>query len=238
MSGALLSLENIRLDRDQRGLLDILSLRISGDGPTVIMGPNGAGKSLLLRVMHGLIAPDRGRIFSGGQPLDLVARKKQAMVFQRPVLLRRSVGGNMRFALRVAGVSKADQTMRCRDLLALSGLEGKENQAARSLSGGEQQRLAIARALAMDPAVLLLDEPTANLDPAATAQVEVLIHEVSAKGVKVVLVTHDPGQARRIACDVVFLHAGKVVEHSPAATFFDAPETAEARAFLSGELVV
>ena len=218
-----------------RHLLEGVDLRLGGSGITVVMGPNGAGKSLLLRLMHGLLTPSDGEILWGGAPMDALVRRRQSMVFQRPVLLRRSVAANLRFVLRLRGDAGAE---RVAALLAEVGLSGKGAQPARSLSGGEQQRLSLARALALAPEVLFLDEPTANLDPNSTATIERIVRQARARGTKVVFVTHDLGQARRLADDVVFLHAGRVAEHSPAGRFFDHPDSNQAADYLAGRLVL
>jgi len=205
-----------------------LDLDLSAQGTTVIMGPNGAGKSLLLRLLHGLIAPSAGTIESAG---------KQAMVFQRPVMLRRSVEANLLFALR-REPNVTDAAARCRTILDELGLSDMARQPARTLSGGEQQRLALARALISTPETLFLDEPTASLDPAATLAIEGMIESAAKAGTKIILVTHDVGQSRRLAGDIVFLHKGSLCEHSLAAEFFDAPASPQARAYLAGQIVL
>ena len=217
-------------------ILDDVSLAFSAGAPTVLIGPNGSGKSTLLRLAMGLLAPSRGRITWGG--LEDVPPLKRAIVFQRPAMLRRSAGANIRFALRAAGVPRAEHARRTGELLELVGLAHVADRAARRLSGGEQQRLALARALARDPAVLFLDEPTASLDPVATKAVEDIIRAVSERNIKVVMATHDLGEARRLAGDVVMLHRGRIVERDAAPAFFDTPQTLEARAFLAGELLI
>jgi len=217
-------------------ILDNISLILAAGAPTVLIGPNGSGKSTLLRLAMGLLAPSRGRITWGGR--ENVPPLKRAIVFQRPAMLRRSAGANIRFALRAAGLPRAEHARRTGELLELVGLGQLADRAARRLSGGEQQRLALARALARDPAVLFLDEPTASLDPTATKAVEDIIRAVSQRHIKVVMATHDLGEARRLAGDIVMLHRGRVVESGPAASFLDTPQTAEARAFLAGELLV
>jgi tungstate transport system ATP-binding protein len=217
-------------------ILDRLALTLAPGAPTVLIGPNGSGKSTLLRVAMGLLAPSRGRITWGG--LENVPPLKRAIVFQRPAMLRRSAAANIRFALRAAGIPRAEHARRASELLELVGLGSLADRAARRLSGGEQQRLALARALARDPAVLFLDEPTASLDPTATKAVEDIIRTVSERNIKVVMATHDLGEARRLAGDVVMLHRGRIVETAAAAAFFDRPQTAEARTFLAGELLV
>jgi len=153
-------------------------------------------------------------------------------------MLRRTVSGNIRYALRAAGIPPAQQNTGVGEVLRLVGLEHIADRPARRLSGGEQQRLALARALARDPSVLFLDEPTASLDPAAVKSIEDVIAVVSRRGIKVVMSTHNTGQARRLAGEIVMLHRGRVVEAAPAASFFNAPQTGEARNFLAGQLLV
>jgi tungstate transport system ATP-binding protein len=216
-------------------LIDGIDLVLSAGPVTVVMGPNGAGKSLLLRLLHGMIAPTAGTVRWGGKPPTEEVRRRQAMVFQRPVLLRRSTSANIEFVLNQRG---AASTGRCRELLRQVELEGLASRPARLLSGGEQQRLALARALATEPEVLFLDEPTASLDPHSTATIERIVLAMHAHGTKIVFVTHDIGQARRLAQEVVFLHAGRVVEHAPAAQFFAKPVSPQAGDYLAGGLVL
>ncbi|CAG0908048.1 unnamed protein product, partial [Cyprideis torosa] len=195
------------------------------------MGPNGAGKSLLLKLLHGLIEPTEGQVrWAELPPRQVMGR--QAMVFQKPVLLRRSVAANLDFVLKARGKDR----VRRDTMLAHAGLSHKANQPARLLSGGEAQRLALSRALATDPEVLLLDEPTASLDPASVLAIEQIVSEARNRGVRIIFVTHDIGQARRMADDVVFLHRGRVAEHSPAATFFPDPRSDAARDYLNGRI--
>ena len=217
-------------------LLDGVTMRLTPGAPTVLIGPNGAGKTTLLRIVMGLIAPSRGRVTWAGR--EHVAPDRRAIVFQRPAMLRRSAAGNIRYALAAAGAPRAQRGERIAELLALVGLSGLERRPARRLSGGEQQRLALARALAREPDLLLLDEPTASLDPAATKAIEDIVRAVAARGVKVVMSTHDLGQARRVGGDVALLHRGRLIEHAPAADLFTAPRTEEAKRFIAGELLV
>jgi tungstate transport system ATP-binding protein len=217
-------------------ILSDISLAIAPGAPTVLIGPNGAGKTTLLRLLMGLVPPSRGRLTRGGR--EGVAPARCAIVFQRPAMLRRSAAGNIRFALAAAGIPRDERAARCRELLELVGLSHLESTPARRLSGGEQQRLALARALARYPAVLFLDEPTASLDPAATNAVEDIIRDVAAGGIKVVMATHDLGEARRLAGDTVLLHRGRVIEAGDAASFFTTPRTPEAKKFIAGELLV
>jgi len=215
-------------------LIDGIDLKF-GLGPlTVVMGPNGAGKSLLLRLLHGMIAPTAGEVLWAGQPINDDVRKRQAMVFQRPVLLRRSVADNIGFVLGLRGV---DTIARRLEILDRAGLAQHAPQPARLLSGGEQQRLSLARAMALGPEMLFLDEPTVSLDPASVAAIEDMVKSVHAGGTKILFVTHDIGQARRLANEVVFMHRGRVVEHTPSFRFFDNPESHPARDYLAGRIV-
>ena len=217
-------------------ILDGVSLRISAGAPTVLIGPNGAGKTTVLRAAMGIIAPTLGHITWGARTEPLKAR--QAIVFQRPIMLRRSCEANIRYALAAANAPNALRDHRTAELLRLVGLEGLAARPARRLSGGEQQRVALARALARDPAVLLLDEPTASLDPGATKELEDIIRAVSERGVKVVMATHDLGEARRLAGEIILMHQGKIVEKASAAQFFGAPATEAAQRFVAGELLI
>jgi len=229
-------LDNVSLLARGVPIIDQVSLALVAGAPTVLIGPNGAGKTTLLRLAMGLVRPTRGSVTWGGRSDAPPTRR--AIVFQRPVMLRRSTSGNLRYALDAAGVRRGARAARVDELLKLVGLSGLGARAARSLSGGEQQRLALARALAKEPQVLFLDEPTANLDPAATKAVEDVIRTVSARGIKVVMSTHDLGEARRIAGEILLMHRGSIVEAADAARFFASPATPEARRFIAGELLV
>lgn len=233
-----LELRGLSLETGGRRLIDRIDLKVQELGITVILGPNGAGKSLLLRLMHGLVAPTAGVILWGGRPIDDQIRRRQAMVFQKPVLLRRTAAANITYALGLRGIARSERNSRALQALELAGLERHADTPARVLSGGEQQRLCLARALSLDPEVLFLDEPTASLDPTATKAVEDIIRTVSERNIKVVMATHDLGEARRLAGDIVMLHRGRIVETGAAASFFDRPQTAEAKTFLAGELLV
>ena len=228
----------VRLLRDGQLLLDVAKLSLQSTGPSVIMGPNGAGKSLLLRMLHGLEVSQEGQVVFGDEVADPKMRPRQAMVFQRPVLLRRSVRANIEYALKCADVPKDQHDKHILLRLNEAGLTKKAKQPARSLSGGEQQLLAMVRAMAVQPEILFLDEPTSNLDPSATLRIEELILRAADSGTKIVMVSHDLGQAKRIAQDIVFCHGGKIVEHSVAVEFFKHPKAASARSFLAGELVI
>lgn len=218
-----------------RKLLDAIDLDIKAGSRTAILGPNGAGKSLLLRIIDGLVTPTAGSITFAGAPMTPAAGARLALVFQRPMLLRRSVGDNIRFVLGSLG--RAEQNAEIARLLRDAKLSGLEQQPARLLSGGEQQRLALARARASRPLVLLLDEPTASLDPASAHGVEEIIRKTHDDDTKIVLVTHDLPLARRLADEVIFLHEGRVAEVAQAEAFFRGPTSREARAYLEGRLL-
>jgi tungstate transport system ATP-binding protein len=217
-------------------ILDRVSLWLTPGAPTVLIGPNGGGKTTLLRLAMGLLAPSSGQVTWGGR--RDVAPARRAIMFQRPVMLRRTTAANVEYALASAGVPRAKWPARVVELLELVGLGGLGARPARRLSGGEQQRLALARALARDPEVLFLDEPTASLDPAATKAIEDVIRSVAARGIKVVMSTHDLGEARRLAGDIVLMHRGRIVENGPAAEFFAQPKSDQSRRFIAGELLI
>jgi len=239
-SDALLPLElkGLSLVAGGRRLIDGVDLRIELPGISVIMGPNGAGKSLLLRLMHGLMAPTKGDILWSGIPMNGQIRLRQAMVFQKPVLFRRTAAANITHALSLRGVARRERLPRAHQALQLAGLENSAYTPARVLSGGEQQQLCLVRALSLNPDILFLDEPTASLDPASTLAIERLLVDAQHRGIKVIVVTHDVGQARRLAQEVIFLHHGKVIEHQPAPRFFREPDTDVARAFIAGGIVL
>ncbi|MCL4766576.1 MAG: ATP-binding cassette domain-containing protein [Hyphomicrobiaceae bacterium] len=211
-----------------------IDLELAAGPPTVLLGPNGSGKTTLLKLAMGLFAPTTGGITFAGRSTPAAGRR--AIVFQKPVMLRRSAAANVAYAMTAAG-RPAERSEVAR-LIAEVGLGGLGDRPARRMSGGEQQRLALARALARDPEVLFLDEPTASLDPASTKAVEDIIARVAGAGVKIVMSTHDLGQARRLAGEVVFLAKGRLIEKAAAPGFFASPSTDEARRFLAGELVL
>jgi tungstate transport system ATP-binding protein len=231
-----LVMEDVSLSARDAVIVRDLTLTIGAGAPTVLVGPNGSGKSTLIRLAMGLIAPSAGRVRWGGRAES--DGRRRAMMFQRPVMLRRSAAGNVAYALAAAGTGREARAPRIAELLAQVGLTHVADRPARRLSGGEQQRLALARALARDPEILFLDEPTASLDPAATKAVEDIIGAVARSGVKIVMATHDLGQARRLAGDIAFMLRGTVHECTEAERFFTAPATAEAAAFTRGDLVI
>jgi len=229
----ILTARGLRVSAGGRDIIGGVDLTLATGRRTLIMGANGAGKSVLLRVLHGLLPPSAGEVsWHGDGPM----RRAQAMVFQRPVMLRRSVLGNLRFALGVHGWRGRARDARAAEALEMARLEGLAHQPARLLSGGEQQRLALARALACSPELLFLDEPTSSLDPASTQMIEEQVSAAHARGVAIVMVTHDLGQARRMGDDVIFLHHGRIAERGPRDRVLGAPRSEAARAWLEGRL--
>jgi tungstate transport system ATP-binding protein len=232
MSMLPLVLDRVSYAVNGRAIIDRVSMEISEGPRTVILGPNGAGKSVLMRLCHGLLVPTSGSITWR----SAVGRRRQAMVFQRPVMLRRSALANIIYGLKLAGVPPRERGLRAGDVLEAVGLSSVAGRPARVLSGGEQQKLALARAWALGPEVLFLDEPTANLDPGATRDVETIIGQIRAGGTKIVMTTHNLGQAKRLSDEILFLNQGRLVERTPADQFFTKPASAEAEAFIRGEL--
>jgi tungstate transport system ATP-binding protein len=238
-AGACYRLEGVQQRFGDRLVLDIDALDVVPGETLAVIGPSGAGKSTLLRLLQFLDRPSagrlafEGRVWAGDAPLD--ARRRVTTVFQRPIVLDRSVRANLAFGLRLRG-RQADggEIDRLLDGLGLTPLTTAP---ARSLSGGEIQRVAFARALATRPDVLLLDEPTANLDPRNVRLVEDLIREQQSRGVTVVLATHQIFQARRLAGRTALLLDGRLVEVAATATLLDHPADPRTRAFLTGDMI-
>ena len=216
-----------------RMVLNRLNATITTVGITALIGPNGAGKSVTLRIIDGLLQPDSGTIGFGNRPSQDVRR---ALVFQRPGLLRASIARNVALALSPWKLSRQAVAQRVGQALVAVGLADRADEGARRLSGGEQQRLALARAWVTEPELLLLDEPTASLDPGATEEIERLIISMARNGTKVVLVSHNLGQVARLAEDIIVISHGRAVEHGPAHQILSAPRSAEAQAYIKGEL--
>jgi len=235
-----LELNNVSVIVDKHVLLNNINLTLAATGITTIMGYNGAGKSVLLKTMHAIMQPSQGSINWTNDERD-IKPPVQAMVFQKPVLLRRTTAANIDFAIQQRP-NTMDSNQRTHpqnrtELLDSVGLKEKAAIPARRLSGGEQQRLTLARALAMQPEVLFLDEPTASLDPASTAIIEKIVLQQARSGTAVFMVTHDAAQAERLADNVIFLHEGRVVEQNKAKHFFVQPNDSKARAYLDGRLL-
>ncbi len=216
-------------------ILDKVSCSIKNNSITAVIGPNGAGKSIFLQTINGLINIDNGKITFNKIYNNDEIRNKQAMVFQTPTLLRRNVKSNMDF---VSNVKNKNGKLVIKKILKRVGLEGYDDKPARLLSGGEKQRLSLARALLIEPSVLLLDEPTANLDPFSLKLIEEIILEESKKGATIILTTHDMAQAKRLASDIIFFNKGKILEQTDANAFFRNPLTKEAKKYINGEILL
>ena len=219
----------------QKLILDKINCKIKSNSITAVLGPNGAGKSIFLQTINGLVSIQSGRLTFNSIQNNQEIREQQAMVFQTPVLLRRTVMANMQFVSNLRN-KKSNQLLK--NLLDKVGLEGSEEKPARLLSGGEKQRLSMARALIVNPNLLLLDEPTANLDPYSLNLIEDLVLEENSIGKTVIFTTHDMSQAKRLATDVIFLNKGKVLEQTVSKTFFKKPKTFEAQKYINGEILI
>ena len=225
----IVSLQQASLLVGAKSLLADMSFDVHAGESVVVLGANGAGKSTLLKLLSGIYVPTFGT-------LDVAPTREQAFIFQRPPVLRRSALDNIRFVLRNRNLAKDNVTERATTALAIAGLTHVAHQQAKTLSGGEQQRLALARAWAMSPKLLLADEPTANLSPLATREIERTIAAIQAAGATLILTTHNLAQAKRVAQRIVFLDAGRIVEDRPATDFFAAPQSDAARRYLEGEV--
>jgi tungstate transport system ATP-binding protein len=227
-----LVLKDVQVRRARKRVLGPVDLTLDPRGPTIVLGPNGSGKTTLLRVMHGIERINGGSVtWAHNDPA------KHAFVFQSPIVMRRSVADNLAYPLTLL---KTPRTQIAQDVdfwLDRIGLASVRDSPATRLSGGERQKLAVARALIRKPDVLFLDEPCANLDGHATREIEQLLQETAAAGTHLVMATHDMGQARRLAHDIVFVLGGRIHETGDAAAIFSAPTTQELTAFLRGDIV-
>ena len=226
-------IKDLSLILDERKILSSLNLSINSDDVTVIMGPNGAGKSIFLKILNGILTPTSGYITWNNKKQFSDTLNTQAFVFQKPILLRRSVIANLDYMDTVLGYKKKTSKDR---LLEIVQLKKQKNQPARMLSLGEQQRLSLIRSLMLRPNLLLLDEPTANLDPASTKIIEDIILNLKMMGIKIIFVTHNILQAKRIADDIIFLNEGKMVEHLNKQEFFSNSKSIEVQNYLNGIL--
>lgn len=229
-----LRLDDVSVRRQGVRMLGPITMEIGAEEFTAVIGPNGSGKTTLLRLMHGLERPRGGLEWAA--PIEEV-RRHQAFVFQTPIMMRRSVGDSIAFPLRLSGMSKVQARKKAEEAAEAAGLGPLFDKPATMISGGERQKLAVARALIASPRALFLDEPCASLDGPATREIESQLMKAKAEGIKIIMSTHDIGQARRLADEVIFLVSGEVKERGEAESFFAHPETEEARAFLQGDIV-
>lgn len=230
-----LTVTGASVTRRTKTLVGPVDLRLQGQGVTMVIGPNGSGKTSLLRMLHGIARLGTGSVDWACD--QATARARQGFVFQTPIMMRRTVQGNLTYPLRLSGVSRAEARARAADAAAKVGLGNMLDRPAPFLSGGERQKLALARALITKPDLLFLDEPCASLDGRATREIEAILTDTAAQGTRLIMSTHDMGQARRLGDEVLFMLNGKVHEHSPAAEFFETPSSAQGRAFLNGDIV-
>lgn len=230
-----LRLMEVSVKRRGKRLIGPIDFELSPKGLTIILGPNGSGKTTLLRVMHGVERISSGSVAWAVDEIE--ARHHQAYVFQAPIMLRRSVADNLRYPLQLAKAPKSDREQRLKEWAARIGFSGALKTPATRLSGGEKQKLALARALIRRPEVLFLDEPCANLDGPSTREIETLLQEALQAGTRVIMTTHDLGQAKRLASDAVFMLHGRVRESGIAADFFTKPKTPELQAFFRGDII-
>lgn len=231
-----LTLTDLTVRRRGKTLLGPVSFALNGSGLTILMGPNGAGKTTLLRAIHGIERLNDGRI-EWHDPKDADGRS-QGFVFQQPVLMRRSVLDCIAYPLRLDGLSAAQAREAARAAADEVHLRVNLDQPVFLLSGGEKQKMALARALVRAPRILFLDEPCANLDGHAIIEIEEILNRVRAGGTRILMSTHDQGQARRLADSVLFLHKGQLVEQTEGREFFSTPRTEAGRAFLKGEILL
>lgn len=213
-----------------------LNMQLQGRGCSIVMGPNGSGKTTFLRLMHGLEMASQGQVIWNGNRRDVYPR--QSFVFQTPVVMRRSVRENIAYPLITRGHKKRTALLEADRWIDEVGLHGSAQKDALVLSGGEKQKLALARALITKPEVLFLDEPSSNLDGASTYDIETLIFKARDSGTRIVMATHDFGQARRLASEIYFMYHGTIHEHAVKDDFFAGPKTKEARAFIKGDILI
>jgi len=242
MNEALFTLRGVTRSYSGRAIVDVAALDIFRGEALAIVGPSGAGKSTLLRMLNFLERPSSGVVrfagndFSDSQEMPLAVRRRVTTVFQRPLLRRHSVADNVAYGLRLRG--RHDAAVDVAAVLAEVGLAHLAKQPARTLSGGEAQRVALARAMILNPDALLLDEPTANLDPHNVGIIESIVARLNReRGMTVVLVTHNLFQARRLAHRVALMLDGQIVEVDDVRAFFETPRDPRTAAFVKGDMV-
>jgi tungstate transport system ATP-binding protein len=231
-----LALHEVSVRRKGRTILGPVTYQLGAGGVTVLLGPNGSGKTTFLRSIHGIERLSGGAVKWAVDPKT--AQERQAYVFQTPIMLRRSVADNLRYPLTLAHTPRPQVEALVSKWLDQTGLAALAQTQATRLSGGERQKLALARALVRAPEVLFLDEPCANLDGQSTREIEVLLAEARKDGTAIIMATHDLGQARRLATDIIFMLSGRVHEHGPARQLLSQPETPELESFLRGDIVI
>ena len=231
-----LRVTDVKINIKSKRLIGPINLEIEQNGISILLGANGSGKTTLLEALHGLRKLSSGKVewnISNSQ-----AAAEQAFVFQSPIMLRRTVAENLAFPLKVRRLSKLTTTTEVMMWTKKIGLEDKIKQQAVLLSGGEMQAIAVARALITKPKMLFLDEPTASLDGATKKAIEDILISASSNGTKILMSTHDLGQAKRLAKDIIFLHNGIVEAHCSKEKFLAEPPSKAAKQFLAGDIVL
>ncbi len=232
-----LQLQDLRYRVGDLDLLGPINLTLEAKLKTLVIGPNGAGKSLMLKLCHGLLKPSSGQIKWMGSDKQ-AADRHQSFVFQHPIMLRRTSLENVAYPLKIRGLPQDERNERAIEVLKMTGISHLADRPALKLSGGEKQKLSLARSWATRPEVLFLDEPTANLDPRSTHDMENLINQIYQTGTKIIMTTHDMPQVRRLADEICFIHQGKIIEHGPVNKLLESPENPMTAAFVNGELLI
>ena len=230
-----LQLRDVTVKRRGKRIIGPIDLDLQSGGLTIVLGPNGAGKTTLLKAMHGLERISSGEIRWNVPRAE--AEFRQSFVFQTPIVLRRTVVENIAYPLLIRGQKRGQARRSAASWGERIGLATALDRPAQVLSGGERQKLALARALITEPEIVYLDEPTANLDGRSMREIEAILAEARNHGTRIVLATHNLGQARRLGSEIVFLRSGSIAEHGDANQFFNTPQTKEAAAFLAGDIV-
>ena len=225
-----LTVKNLNLNIGNKSLLKNLSFEILKKKITVIMGPNGSGKSLCLKLIAGLLKPTSGSVIFNYKPLI-------GYVPQNVVFLRRNVYQNLTYSLKINSLSKNIIQRRVLEIIDICNISHLFEISARKLSVGQQQLIAILRALIMKPKLLLLDEPCSNLDPYFTKIIEDILKQAKKDGMKIILVTHDLNQAKRLSDDIIFIHEGNIYEHTQRKEFFIKPLSQQAKDYIEGRLI-
>jgi tungstate transport system ATP-binding protein len=226
-----LSVNKVSLIINEKKLLKEISFNVKKNNILSIVGPNGSGKTSLLKALHGIYKLSSGSISWGDCSINEI-KKMQAMIFQNPLLLKRSVKDNITYVLKIRNNTKSEILNKTNEALNLCNINELQNQQAHTLSGGEKQKLAIARAWVLDPNILFLDEPTLNLDPPSVYEIEELIINMHAKNTFVIFSSHDLRQVRKLSKEIVFLYDGKLIEKTKSKKFFESAESDLAKSFL------
>ena len=229
-----ITISNLRKSYDGRQVLDVKEGRVRSGSRTAIVGPNGAGKSTLLKIIAGLESPDEGTVLYNGN--NQFPQMDVTLVFQKPYLISSTVEKNIAYPMKLRGFSPEQIEKRITELTEELNLSGFRKQKSWKLSGGETQKVALARALSFRPKLLLLDEPTANIDPYTTSEIERML--LSITDTTIIMVTHNLAQAKRVCDDIIMLHEGQIVETGRAAEVLTAPKSEKARRFIEGELLI